>query len=58
MLIYKGKTYENRKQLVKEIGANYFARLLKYKNPDLVIIYNENIIEGYELQKNHRKGSK
>lgn len=54
-MIYKGKIYTNRKELVKEIGANKFKNLLKYRDNDLIVIYNESI-EGYAktiLQKNN-----
>ncbi len=60
MMIYKGKVYNNRKDLVKQIGANRFKNLLKYRDKDLIVIYNESI-EGYaqtELPKNNRKGSR
>lgn len=49
MLIYKGKEYSNRKELVKEIGPNRFRNLLKYKDKDLVITY-DNDIECYGRQ--------
>lgn len=56
MLIYKGKTYSNRKELVKEIGAYRYKNLLKFKDKDLII--NNNIIESYELQKNNGESCK
>ena len=61
MFVYKGKVYTNRKELVKQIGANRFKNLLKYRDKDLIVIYNDTI-DGYDnrikLQKNNRKGSR
>lgn len=55
MFIYKGKVYSNRKELVKYVGANRFKNMLKYRDKDLIVIYNDNI-DGYDrikLQKNN-----
>jgi hypothetical protein len=47
MLIYKGKTYSNRKEFVKEMGAAFYTKLIKTHSTDLILIKTENI-ESYE----------
>jgi hypothetical protein len=38
MLIYKGKEYKTRKELVAEIGKATFNKLLKINDTDLIIM--------------------
>lgn len=50
MLIYKGKIYETRKDLVLEIGKAKYNKLIKYKDDRLEIIDESELNMNVELK--------
>ena len=50
MLIYKGKIYETRKDLVSEIGKAKYNKLIKYKDDRLEIIDEAELNMNVELK--------
>lgn len=50
MLIYKGKIYKTRKDLVLEIGKAKYNKLIKYKDDRLEIIDESELNMNVELK--------